>query len=321
MWQISSRTRNGTWLEVRSTSRPSSSSQPRVAWVSRAAWRDALRLPGALDDGVGRGERRRRRRRVSPCICGHGVALGARDARLGALVAVQQRRAGRARDARGRRRRAAPRTRRRSRASARSRDAARVSATTAATRWPRNRSTGSSTSVSSGSSVAVLVAAGREQRRGGVAVGEHGVHAGQRLGRGRVDRRDAGVRRAGCPARRGAAASSCCGGRACTARGRSRRASPAGAVDRAAGRIAVGARPRCCVTPQIASRIAAVAGAAAQVALEEARAGRPRSAVGRTSRRSRPCRPCRSRTGTRPRRRTPAARGAGARGCRDRRPS
>ena len=111
MCAISSRTRYGTWVEVRSTSRPSSSSQPRVACVSSAACETRLVRYGAADP-VGR----RRQRRVDVAHLAvqlrDDVAPRLGDARLGALVAVHQGRTRLAAPPRGRRPRAAPRTRR-----------------------------------------------------------------------------------------------------------------------------------------------------------------------------------------------------------------
>jgi hypothetical protein len=61
-------------------------------------------------------------------------------------------------------------------------------ATTAATRWPAQRMTGSSTSVSWGSSVVEFVARGREMPLRRVLIGEHREDARRRERGARVDR-------------------------------------------------------------------------------------------------------------------------------------
>ena len=149
MCAISLRTRYGTWVLVRSTRRPSSSSQPRVAWVSSAAWETRLvryvPLTRWADDASAA-----LTEPISSCSCATTLRPGSEMRASGPLSPWTSGAPGRRASAGST---TAGSTSYSTRSSARARSASRSdSATTTATRWPRNRRTGSSTRVSSGSS-------------------------------------------------------------------------------------------------------------------------------------------------------------------------
>ena len=192
---ISSRTRNGTCVLVRSTSRPSPSSQPMLACVSSAtcATRCVRQRPRTTASAS------RSPASTSPCSpCSSATTLRAglamRDVDR-VVVAVQQGGAVVARPLRvvdgrqhlvGRRRAPGSRPRRRRRSRRR----------TAATRCPRNRTTRSSTRVSSGSSSRFACRAVEKATSGASSAVKHGDHA--RAPRGPRRRRSRSTRAWAC---------------------------------------------------------------------------------------------------------------------------